>query len=175
MTMTLIETKTLGAAAASIEFTSIPQTFTDLVLVSSARNDSATLTSVGLEMRFNGATANRSNRGLGGQGSTTFSFTSTVQLAGIYANLPSTSNTFGNSVCYIPNYSGATPKSSSVDCVNENNATEATQIVLAQLWNDTAAITSIFIQGEVGGNLVAGSTFSLFGLTKCSDGIVTNS
>jgi hypothetical protein len=35
--MKLIESKTLGTAASSIEFTSIPQTFTDLVVLVSSR------------------------------------------------------------------------------------------------------------------------------------------
>jgi hypothetical protein len=61
-----------------------------------------------------------------------------------------------------------------VDTVSENNATAAFQRIIAGLNNSTAAITSInFFPSS--GNFVAGSTISLYGITKGSDGIVTTS
>ena len=84
-----------------------------------------------------------------------------------------TANTFGNSVIYIANYAGSTYKSFSKDSITENNATAADQGVGAGLWSNTAAITSLSL--TVTSNMVAGSTFSLYGITKGSDGIVTTS
>jgi len=40
-TYTLIEAKTLGSSTASVTFTSIPQTYTDLAVLLSVRQDTA--------------------------------------------------------------------------------------------------------------------------------------
>ena len=167
MTMTLIETKTLGTAAASITFTSIPQDGTDLVISTSARSSN---TDTEVLMTFNSQTTNRSERGLQGTGSSVISFTSTVLRAGLANRSNQTANTFGNSICYIPNYSGATAKSVSVDGVAENNATAADLQIVAGLWNNTAAITSIQLTIQGSGNFTIGSTVSLYKITKGSSG-----
>jgi hypothetical protein len=176
MTMTLIETKTLGTAAAAIEFTSIPQTYTDLYLVVSARwsND---LGSAGF--RFNGSSTGYSWRRLVGNGSTASSGSGTANtgLAGDFVNNSDTANTFANNSLYIPNYTSSTTKSVSVDSVRENNATTSFQQIIANLWDNNAAITTITLLGYNNGtaNIVAGSTVSLYGILKGSDGIVTTS
>ena len=171
MTMTLIETKTLGTAAASIEFTSIPQTYTDLYLLVSGRSTGTVATGGGvLFIRPNGSSSNASIRRLQGNGSTVSSSTDT-NLLGRITPTDWTSNTFGSTSVYIPNYAGATNKSFSIDAINEQNATEAVQSIIAGLWSNTAAITSLLLVPE-SGNLVAGSTISLYGITKGTDGIV---
>ena len=172
--MKLIETKTLGTAAASIEFTSIPQTFTDLVLLSSLR-DATVQESAGAGLTFNSNTSNRSGRQLVGFGNSTGSFVLTNFMIGGRVNgAGSTANTFASSSLYIPNYAGSNQKSSSLDDVAENNATASIQEIVAQLWADTAAITSITVTAN-SGNFVVGSTISLYGILKGSDGIVTTS
>jgi hypothetical protein len=175
--MTLIETKTLGAAAASIEFTSIPQDGTDLVLLMSGRT-TRTNALDWIQMEFNTITSDYSMRGLFGNGSATGSFTETKIFLPIGGNT-ATANTFGNSTFYIPNYTGSTNKSVSGDGVSENNATGVNSVsdyIIAGLWSNTAAITSIklfpFTAAE---DFVAGSTVSLYKVTKGSDGIVTTS
>jgi hypothetical protein len=174
MTMQLIETKTLGAAAALIEFTSIPQTFTDLLLLISARGTNASTEVEGF-LTFNGSSADFSSRVLYGNppGGNAVSFTGGYTAGPISAN-SSTANTFANTSVYIPNYSGSANKSFSVDSVNENNATTAFTFIVSGLWSNTAAITSIGIQATPG-NLNTGTTASLYGITKGSDGIVTTS
>jgi len=172
MTMTLIETKTLGAAAASIEFTSIPQDGTDLFVLLSLRTATDT-SATGIQFRFNSSTTGYSFRRLFGSGS---SVTSDTGAALLWINgSTSTANTFSNVSVYIPNYAGSTNKSYSNDGVSENNATQAFQGLVAGLWADTSAITSISIAEQAGGNLVIGTTASLYKITKGSDGIVTTS
>jgi hypothetical protein len=169
--MQLIETKTLGADAASIEFTSIPQDFTDLVVLISARNSS---TSNFFRIEINGSSSNFTERALTSTGSAASSSTGSAGPFGRMSISTNTANTFGNTQFYLPNYAGATNKSISVDAVSENNATEALMTLLAGLWSQTAAITSVLFR--TGANdFVAGSTFSLYGITKGSDGIVTTS
>jgi hypothetical protein len=166
MTMKLIETKTLLSAAASIEFTSIPQDGTDLFVLVSARGDGGVF-----YVRPNGSSANLLGRRLQGNGSAASSGASSD--VDFIINASSyTSNTFGNASLYIPNYAGSTNKSMSSDSVSENNGTESAQRIHAGLWSDTAAITSLgFI--ILSGNLVVGSTISLYKITSGSDGIVT--
>ena len=170
MTMTLIETKTLGTAAAQIEFTSIPQDGTDLYITVSARtnagNDLDTLL-----VKFNGVTTNQTSRMLRGTGSAVSSSSLTEISFAVVGNT-ATSNTFGNAAFYVPNYSGATNKSVSMDIVIEQNTTTAYQQLFAALWSSTAAITSFTVAGQ-GTNLLTGSTVSLYKITKGSDGIVT--
>jgi hypothetical protein len=175
MTMTLIETKTLASAAASIEFTSIPQTFTDLVVLVSGRTTRTDDFLDALIFRFNGDTnaANYSSRRLLGDGSGVGSDTAFSQLA--LTSATATADTFGNQALYIANYTGATNKSVSSDGVSENNAVGAGQSLNASLWSNTSAITQITFTSGTSSNFVAGSTISLYGILKGSDGIVTTS
>jgi hypothetical protein len=165
--LTLIESKTLATAAASIEFTSIPQDGTDLYVLFSGRAD--TTESVTLSFNTGGTYAYQR---LFGTGSITGSDTNGQFAA---SSSSQTSNTFGNGSIYIPNYTGSTAKSFSIDSVNENNATAAIQILLAGLWSETAAITTLKITAFSTFTLLAGTTASLYKITKGSDGIVTTS
>jgi hypothetical protein len=166
--MRLIETKTLGTAAASIEFTSIPQTFTDLVVLALLRADNAS-TNNDSSIVVNAA----GNTGLvlTGSGSSVASYSSFFAVG---SGNSTTANTFTSISLYIPNYTSATAKSMSLDSVFENNATTGWQTLGAGLTTSTAAITSIRLSAA-SANYVAGSTISLYGITKGSDGIVTTS
>jgi len=172
--MELIESKTLGTAAASIEFTSIPQDGTDLLLLVSVRT-SVSQSDDSLDLFFNGADSNRTVRVLYGTGSAVASGTNSNDWDGWATAANNTANTFSNISYYIPNYTGSTNKSYSIDSTAENNATYSLQAIVAGLWSQTAAVTSIGIKSHQGSNLVAGSTISLYKITKGSDGIVTTS
>jgi hypothetical protein len=169
MTMTLIETKTLGSDTASLEFTSIPQTYDDLIVMFSFRSNRATFLDIILA-QFNGSTSNLSYRTLEGTGSGVSSYTSTEFMAGASTGTSATSNTFGNSQLYLPNYTSSNAKSGSTDAVSENNATSAVQYITASLWNNTAAITSILLKPATGTLLLTGSSASLYGIKKGSSG-----
>jgi hypothetical protein len=172
--MKLIESKTLATAAASIEFTSIPQDGTDLVVLVSSRSNGA-FTSSEIDIAFNGSSSNFTGRYLYGSGSGVGSTTDTT-LVGVSSGASNTADTFGNATIYIANYTGSTNKSISTDSVGESNATAAFMAIAATLWSQTAAITSLTLQMDNGvRNFVAGSTASLYKITKGSDGIVTTS
>jgi hypothetical protein len=176
--MKLIESKTLATAAASIEFTSIPQDGTDLVIVISARTLRSGEPDDAVSIKLNSNTSNYTNRYLIGFGDTTTTGTAYFGQGYFLANATgatATSNTFSNCVVYIPNYTAAINKSISVDAVTENNATKAIQLLLAGLWTNTSAITSILFDNFSATNFVAGTTISLYKITKGSDGIVTTS
>jgi hypothetical protein len=171
--MQLIETKTLTTSAATIDFTSIPQNFTDLLILASVRSNEA---AVGEYIcgTFNANTTGYSARELQGNGSTAASGSYTTGLASrlmAYAvGNGATANTFANSSIYIPNYSGSANKSRSGDGVSENNATLSVQSIIAGLWANTAAITSVSLLPFSGTAWLTGSTISLYGISKGSGG-----
>ena len=163
-----IETVTLAGTQSSITFSSIPQTFTDLFLVYSVRTNQTSFPSA-VRVAFNGNTANFTGRYLEGSGSSAASG-SLARYAGAFYDI--TANTFTNHQMYIPNYASAVAKSFSVDAVTESNTSQAYQDIIAGLWNDTAAITSITL--SVGSNsFVQYSSASLYGILAGSDGIVS--
>lgn len=145
-TFTLISAVTVGSGgAATIDFTSIPSTYTDLVLKASLRGPTGYASdTMDTYLRFNGTTTNYSDRLLYGTGSAAASLSETptgINFRVVGQN--STASTFGNAEIYIPNYAGSTNKSVSVDAVTENNATSVLTQLEAGLWSNTAAINQI--------------------------------
>jgi hypothetical protein len=160
-TMTLISSVTVGAGGAtSIDFTSIPATYTDLILKISARSDAGQFA----ELIFNGSTTGYSNIRIEGDGSTAYSNSRSDDLIQFLNGSSTTANTFGNAEIYIPNYRGSTNKSFSQDFVAENNATAATASLWAGLWSNTAAITSISLDPQGTAKFVQYSTAYLYGV-----------
>jgi hypothetical protein len=167
-TFTKIASVTVGSGgAATIDFTSIPSTYTDLVIKASVR-DSSALTTPALKIVFNSDTgSNYPYRLLYGDGSAAASLSGTLAFgySGAVTTTTQTSNTFTSSEIYIPNYRSSSYKSSSVDSVQENNGTAALAGLVANLWNNTNAITSITLS-SAGGNFVQYSTATLYGVSK---------
>ena len=165
-TYTLISSVTVGAGgASSIDFTSIPATYTDLLLVWSGRSDRSAAQD-GQKLQFNGSTSSYSDRGLTGNGATASSGSNatTYIYGGIIPSATATASTFGNISYYIPNYAGSSNKSVSMDSVAENNNTTAYSILEAGLWSNSAAITSIKLSSENAANYVQYSTAYLYGI-----------
>lgn len=170
LTYQAIATVTVGSGgASSVTFSNIPQTYTDLVLFMSARTNLNTSQRYSnMIIRPNGSTTNLSDKNLFTiDGATVGSGVDNNDLvAGQAANDSLTANTFGNSVCYIPNYTGSNNKSTSMDGVNENNATAAAVLFFAGLWQNSAAITSLDILPLTGSGTSINqySTFYLYGI-----------
>lgn len=160
---TLITTVTVGVGgAASIDFNSIPQTYADLLIVLSGRIV-ATSDSPSAQIAFNGSGTGYTARYLLGNGSTASAGTQTVGYTGPIDGSVQTTNTFSNTHIYITNYAGNANKNFSVDNVNETNATAAFQTIVADLWSNTAAITSASITSG-GGNFAQYSSASIYGI-----------
>ena len=167
-TYTLIASNTLGASTASVTFSAIPSTYTDLVLRMSVRT-----TSTGVQdtfaLQFNSTTANYSINYLEGTGSSASAggfFNATTRTDINVTGNGATADTFSNIELYIPSYLASQHKPSSVFSVNENNATAAVMQVTANLWRDTAAINTIKLDALTysGYNFVSGSSFFLYGI-----------
>jgi hypothetical protein len=167
--MQLIETVTVGSGgAASITFSSIPATFTDLYLVMSLRNTVATSTGT-LALNTGGI---YTRRRLLGDGSSASSDTPSSDY--LCSSSTDTASTFGTTGIYIPNYTSSVAKSYSVDTVSENNATTAYQILIAGLWSGTDAVTTITLTPQgASADWAQYSSASLFGVLAGTDGIVT--
>ncbi len=169
MSLTLIATTTVGAGgASSIDFTSIPATYTDLLVVCSLRSIKADAVGAGL-VKINGVTTNLSNRSLIGDGGGAYSANyTTTRLINSVNGATSTANTFSTHNVYFPNYAGSTNKSFSADGASENNGGYMELGIMANLWSNTAAITSLSIYSDA--NLAQYSSASLYGITKGSGG-----
>jgi hypothetical protein len=169
--MKLIETKTLGTAAALVTFTSVPQDATDLVILMSARTSLAAVDETAYLYFDSGSSL--TFRALTGTGSAANS-SNGADIVWVANGGNSTASTFGNTIAYVPNYTAATNKSVSIDSVAETNGSVIRSAIFAGLYPHTGAITTVNILSAVS-TFVAGSTFSLYKITKGSDGITTAS
>ena len=165
-----IATVTVGSGgAANIEFTSIPGTYTDLVVKTSLRNADPTDQRWNVKITFNGNGSNYSERLLFGAGSSAGSDSRSNQASFLFfygCMNGNTASTFSNGEFYIPNYASANNKSVSFDSVTENNkATDQILALNAGLWADSAAITSIKLEVNGGTyNISQYSSATLYGI-----------
>ena len=167
-TFTLISSVTVGSGgAAYIEFTSIPATYTDLVVVGSCRTNSGIYSSEDFNMNLNGSTSNFNMKSLSGSGSSVGTDSRSDQLGINRINEGgSTSNTYSNFQYYIPNYASSNYKSFSVDTAIENNATDARVQMVAALWSNTAAITTVRLYHSSSSTLAQYSTAYIYGISN---------
>lgn len=169
-TYKLIETVTVGSGGtSSIAFTSIPQTFTDLHLVTSWRTNRASVADY-IVVSFNSSTSSFSVRGLGGDGalasssSYTTSPDSRIIVQAVGNN--STASVFSSGSLYLPNYTSNNFKSYSTDATRENNTTANEMAIQAGLWSDTSAITSITLASWGSATILQYSSASLYGISN---------
>ena len=154
-----------SGGTSSIDFTSIPGTYTDLVCKISAR-DNAVGTVNNVIFKINGVTTSQSNRYLLGIGTAVSSASDTPIYFPSNGN-GSTASTFSNMEVYMPNYASTTiNKSLSVDSVTEHNATAAYLSITAGLYASNTAITSISITGNGGSSFLEYSTAYLYGISN---------
>lgn len=154
-----IATTTLGSAAASYTFSSIPATYTDLVLIASTQASSS---GQGQTMQLNGDTSSLySDTILRGNGASAVSTRQSNNTEFLLSNIaePPTSS-FGVYIAQFQNYSNSTTYKTVL--VRSNNASAGTETIV-NLWRSTAAITSIKIAIS-GGTFNTGSTFTLYGI-----------
>ena len=172
-TYTLIQSQTLASSAASVTFSSIPATYTDLVLRISARGDNSGIISDPFQINFNttGGTTDSYTR-LRGSGSAASS-SRISNGTGFYPfsyggdGSGATASTFSSLEIYIPNYANTTyAKPMSAFTATENNATAADIAAYAMLLNATGAINSVTIYEQGSASFVSGSSFYLYGISS---------
>lgn len=153
-TYTPIATYTVPSAQASYTFTSIPSTYTDLILVVGG-NSSASDNNL---MQFNSDTGtNYSGTFLYGDGTTASSARSTsdskIQLGGFDGTNP------GTLIVQIMNYANTTTYKTVINRMNSGGYVQAR----VGLWRSTAAINSVKIYPSAS-NLTTGSVLTLYGI-----------
>lgn len=165
-TYTLISSNVLSSTAASVTFSAIPATYTDLVLRITARGTRVNQ-SVYTYIQFNSDTAsNYSYTALAGDGAAASSYrgtSTTFGISGRNSAASGTSNTFSSQEIYIPSYTVSQNKPFSGIGIAENNTTTAYIEADANLWRNTAAITSILIY-PANNDWDTGSSFYLYGI-----------
>ena len=162
-----IASVTVGAGgAATIDFTSIPATYTDLILHLSNRSNRSGANIDEIYVRLNGNTSNFNNIYIQGNGSAASSGAGSYAIwAGYCPAATATASTFSNTMIYIPNYTVSQSKSISIDGAQEDNATAAYLTMHAVLWNVNDAISSVTID-PLHGNFVQYTTATLYGILK---------
>jgi hypothetical protein len=156
-TYVALDKKTVTSTVVSVEFTSIPSTYTDLVIVISASAN----TPANSYIRFNGDTTsgNYSATRMYGNGSTA---TSTNYSTETFSYIGDLNTTLATTIVNIQNYANTTTFKS---FLSQDSLAVSGTGAWAGLWDKSpiAAITSIEI-GSTAGVLAVGSTVSLYGI-----------
>jgi len=155
-----IATQTLGSSASTVTFSSIPSTYTDLVLI---MQSATTPSADDIGMRFNNDSGtNYSSTAVSGNGSSAYSDRSSNALSIQLDYRSYDSTTLSRmSVINIQNYANtSTYKTAILRNSNANVGVEAT----VGLWRSTSAITRVDLYGIGGNSFASGSTFTLYGI-----------
>lgn len=164
--LTAIQKVVVGSGGSSyIDFNSIPQTFTDLVIKLSGRGTTGGENNI--TITFNGGGGTYTGKRLYGTG-TGIASDSTAQWAGFSASSAHSSNTFSNTEIYIQNYKSSSAKSFNVHTANENASSSCLLGIGTQLWSGTSAISSIRLTPD--NPFAQYSTATLYGITSAADG-----
>jgi hypothetical protein len=159
-----IQSTTLGSNQTTVTLSTIPSTYTDLVLVCdpSATSDGATIF-----FRINGDTAsNYSFTELSGNGSSAASGRASSATRIDFGGVVGVSSTLGNSnlIIHLMNYANTTTNKTIIGRLNNGSSgsfpgTAAT----VGLWRSTSAITSISFTTNAA-QQKSGATFTLYGI-----------
>jgi len=155
-TYTPIATTTLSSAVSSVDFTSIPSTYTDLVIIMQAKHSA---TNTGVAMGYNSDTGtNYSLTAISGNGTSASSFRNTSVSPANIADIDNSN--FNAVVINVMNYANSTTYKTAIS----KSAAPSTYVTsYCSLWRNTAAITKVTLS-VAGGNFVSGSTFTLYGI-----------
>lgn len=153
-TYTLINSTTLTTATASVSFSSIPGTYTDLIVVIGGSQSVATNTN----MRLNGDTGNNySDTAITGNGSSASSGRNSNQPYFWFGVMGTGEST---ALFHIMDYANTTTNKTVLHRMN--NAGGFVQAFVG-LYRSTSAITSVTFLPNAG-NFNSGSTFKLYGI-----------
>ena len=160
-----IQTQTLGSATQTVTLSSIPGTYTDLVLVMSFATETASGSAIRLRINGDTTASNYSTTFLQGQGSGTSMGHREQNDAALGYQIGAT-NSFVNA--YILNFMNYANTSAFKTYVGRVNSGIDGTGLNAMLYRSTSAITSMsFRVGNYSyptNNFAAGSTFTLYGI-----------
>jgi len=166
-TYVLLASNVLSGTAASVTFSSITSTYTDLVLKVSCRASSAGQSHLIL-LTFNSISSGYSRAMLKGDGGSASGATASAQANIILNDFAvgddPVTTTFSSGEIYIPNYAGAVNKQISSISVAEKNDTTAFINNISGLVANTAANSSVTFTPNASLNFLSGSSFYLYGI-----------
>lgn len=176
MSMTLIQTVTVGAGGtSSIVLSSIPQTFTDLLIVIQSRIEATDVGGQFAQMvcypnNVSYPDTTTAFRQLYGDGNTVTSSSGSAEFirVGYVPSGTATANVWSNIQVYITNYTSTATKAFSCDGVAENNGLNGIQSLIAGRTTTSSPISSL--RFEVGRTLSQNTIVSIYGITRGSGG-----
>jgi hypothetical protein len=155
-----IQTQTLSSAQSSITVTSIPNTYTDLILV---LNFGGSVGGQRAGFQVNGDTGSNYSKiyALGLSGSASANGTGNETQSFIFDGIALPTTLTGNMIQQYQNYSNTTTYKTVLSrCSNPSGGGT---LAVAGLWRSTAAITSITLT-PTAGNWISGSTITIYGI-----------
>ena len=158
-----IATTTLGSAAATITFSSIPATYTDLRIVIPFFKETAT-SQTSVVVQFNSDTGtNYSFTSVSGNGSSASSTRSSNDNY-IYANFmtDATSTNLCLTTIDVFSYAGSTNKTVLATGSADKNGSGSIERIVG-LWRNTSAINTVALKSQIG-NFASGTTATLYGI-----------
>ena len=165
-TYVLLSSNVLASNTASVTFSSIPSTYTDLLVRFSSRSDAAYATDSALVL-FNNTTGQqgRTTRMFDVGGGTSSSESGPTMYLGLIGNTAA-ANFYGSSEMYIPNYATTSTRQIFFHSTSEDNATGArySSYVGNAYWTTTTAISTIKLNPQSGTVFLATSSFYLYGI-----------
>lgn len=165
-TFTPIATTTLSSATTSYTFSSIPSTYTDIILVYQTRASSQNVY-IDVICQVNSDTGtNYSHTYLSGNGSTINSGRSTNQAKMFFdANGAPWNAYWGAGQAHFMNYANTSTYKTVISRSAQAGGTSGGVDAVVNLWRSTSAINSIKVYLNGAYDLDAGSTFTLYGIT----------
>lgn len=155
-----IATYTFNTPATSYTFSSIPQTYTDLIFTISGQ---VATTTHSIYLRFNGDSGGNYNStimsGTSGGSSYKFRYTNDARLFIDFYGAPPVSPSTGIDVVHINNYTSTVMNK----CVIARGNSEYGADLIGSVWKNTAAITSISVHQPTY-NFTSGTTVTLYGI-----------
>jgi len=164
ITFIAIATTELTSGAASITFSSIPATYTDLYLVISGRTNRSGAIQDNIQLIYNGSTSSQADRRIFSDMSSIASFTDALLYPGLTTANSATGSVFGSTMVYITNYATSNSKVSVSQGTAENNASGGAMNLGVESWANSAAITSIQISSRHSATLQPSTTATLYGI-----------
>jgi hypothetical protein len=164
-----IASTTLGSSQATVTFSSISTSYTDLAIRWSARTDRSGWPYDNITFRFNSVASNNNYgtiRIIGSNGSVASQIDSNlsyITLVGANA-VTASANTFASGELYLPSYLSSRTKQIGMFSAVESNSTFDYISLTSNTFVPTSAINRIDISTLFGTNFVSGSTFYLYGI-----------
>ena len=158
-----IATTTLGSATGTVTFSSISQSYTDLILISSIKSNNANTSSLLFEINgvnsgslYSGTMIYGSGSAKGSNRTSSLDYGLILRNGGLSANTAITQPF----ITHFMNYSNTTNFKT---VISRNNVDDVVAGIDLCLWRSTAAITSIRIFAQTN-DFAIGSTFTLYGI-----------